>query len=162
MVTRHGQRILPDAQINDVTSFDILLIPGGDSALEIRNRSQTLEWLRNASSQAEHVLTVCTGSILLAMTGQLDGRKATTNKQDFRDTIHFGPKVQWIEKARWVQDGKFFTSSGVSAGMDMALGFAEHLLGRQAAETMAEGVEYEWHDDPDWDPFAVKAGLLEA
>jgi transcriptional regulator GlxA family with amidase domain len=58
-----------------------------------------------------------------------------------------------------VQDGKFFTSSGVSAGMDMALAAAADLFGRAAADEMAEGCEYIWNDDPDHDPFAALAGL---
>jgi transcriptional regulator GlxA family with amidase domain len=94
------------------------------------------------------------------MTGLLDGKKATTNKQDFNDTVHLGPNVNWVKKARWVEDGKFFTSSGVSAGMDMALAAAASLFGRERADEMAEGCEYTWHSDPDWDPFAKSAGLV--
>ncbi|MEM9477422.1 MAG: hypothetical protein AAGA71_19190 [Pseudomonadota bacterium] len=94
------------------------------------------------------------------MTGKLDGRRATTNKEDFRATVPLGPNVHWVEKARWIQDGKFFTSSGVSAGMDMSLAAAASLFGETAAEEMADGCEYEWHKDPDWDPCAVKAGLV--
>ncbi|MGB0507776.1 MAG: DJ-1/PfpI family protein, partial [Pikeienuella sp.] len=62
--------------------------------------------------------------------------------------------------ARWVEDGKFFTSSGVSAGMDMALAVAADLFGREKAEKMAEENEYTWHSDPNWDPFAKSAGLV--
>ncbi len=105
-------------------------------------------------------MTVCTGSILLAMTGVLDGRKATTNKLDFIATVPLGPNVEWVRQARWVEDGKFFTSSGVSAGMDMALAAVSRLFGREVADEMAEGTEYDWHDDADWDPFAARAGLL--
>ncbi|MEM9148305.1 MAG: DJ-1/PfpI family protein [Pseudomonadota bacterium] len=157
--TRHGQRILPDKTIQDGSDYDLLLIPGGDSALEVPKNAEAMAWLGDTVDRAELVMTVCTGSILLAMTGKLDGLKATTNKQDFRGTVHLGPNVTWVEKARWVQDGKFFTSSGVSAGMDMALAAAAHLFGQEAADWMAEGSEYEWHRDPDWDPFAERAGL---
>jgi len=160
--TRHGQRIVPDKTIRDPGRYDLLMIPGGDSAIDVGERPAAMDWLRAAVDDAELVLTVCTGSILLAMTGKLDGRKATTNKQDFRGTVHLGPNVQWVEKARWVHDDKFFTSSGVSAGMDMALAAAASLFGQQAAEKMAEGTEYEWHKDPEWDPFAARAGLVDA
>jgi putative intracellular protease/amidase len=157
--TRHGQRILPDKSIADGTDYDLLLIPGGDSALDVPKRPDSMQWLSETTENAELVMTVCTGSILLAMTGALDGHKATTNKMDFRDTVHLGPNVDWVEKARWVHDGKFFTSSGVSAGMDMALAAAAHLIGQEEAEWMAEGSEYEWHKDPSWDPFAERCGL---
>ncbi|MEO1679317.1 MAG: DJ-1/PfpI family protein [Pseudomonadota bacterium] len=157
--TRHGQRVLPDSTIYDPGAYDILLVPGGDSALDAAKHPDVLEWLRKTCDEADQVLTVCTGSILLAIAGVLDGRKATTNKQDFRGTVHLGPNVNWVEKARWVQDGKYYTSSGVSAGMDMALAVAEELFGLEAAEWMADGSEYEWHRDASWDPFAEKAGL---
>lgn len=159
LATRHGQRIVPDKTIQDGSDYDLLLIPGGDSAIDAGRRPAATAWLREASQNAELVMTVCTGSILLAMTGMLDGRKATTNKQDFRDTVPLGPNVNWVEKARWVEDGKYLTSSGVSAGMDMSLAAAERLFGREEAERMADGTEYEWHKDPDWDPFADKCGL---
>lgn len=157
--TRHGQRILPDKTISDDACYDLLLIPGGDSAIPVGKRRRATEWIVKSCEDAELVMTVCTGSILLAMTGMLDGRRATTNKIDFRDTIPLGPKVNWVEKARWVQDGKYFTSSGVSAGMDMSLAVVAHLFGQDMAEWMAEGSEYDWHRDPNWDPFAERCGL---
>jgi len=160
VTTRHGQRVLPDKTIQNSTTYDLLLVPGGDSALDVPKSDRAMEWLRKASSEADYVLTVCTGSILMAMTGALDGKRATTNKQDFERTVHNGPEVHWVKKARWVEDEKFFTSSGVSAGMDMALAVGERLFGTEAAEWMAEGAEYEWHRDASWDPFAQRAGLV--
>lgn len=159
VATRHGQRILPDATIRDGTNYDLVLIPGGDSALDVAKRPAAMTWIVETAREADHVMTVCTGSILLALTGMLDGRRATTNKIDFRDTVPLAPRVNWVEKARWVHDGKFFTSSGVSAGMDMALAAISHVLDEEAAEWMATGSEYDWHGDPTWDPFADKCGL---
>jgi len=69
------------------------------------------------------------------------------------------PKVNWIAKARWVEDDKYFTSSGVSAGMDMTLAAIAKLLGREKALEIAGRAEYEWHEDSSWDPFAAAAGL---
>lgn len=158
--TRHGQRILPDKTIQDGTDYDLLLIPGGDSALDVAKSEAAKQWIVNTSERADLVMTVCTGSILLGMTGVLDGRRATTNKLDFKATIPLAPNVEWVPQARWVEDGKFFTSSGVSAGMDMALAALARLHGRAEADEMAEGTEYDWHDNPDWDPFAKRAGLL--
>ncbi|MEM6974503.1 MAG: DJ-1/PfpI family protein [Pseudomonadota bacterium] len=159
VATRHGQRVLPDRAIEDEARYDLLLIPGGDSAIAVGNRAAATGWLKRATENAELVMTVCTGSILLAMTGALDGRRATTNKQDFTATIPLGPRVDWVAKARWVQDGKFFTSSGVSAGIDMTLAALSQLYGAEAAEKIALAAEYDWHRDPDWDPFAAHAGL---
>lgn len=156
----HGKTLGVDHTIHDGHTYDYLFIPGGDSATEAAKDPELIEWIRSTAEAAELVMTVCTGSILLAVTGVLDGRSATTNKIDFNNTIHLGPNVNWVPVARWVEDGKFFTSSGVSAGMDMALAAIAHTHGRDVAVDIAEGSEYEWHDDPSWDPFAVSAGLV--
>lgn len=160
VLTRHGQHIIPDATIQDGDQYDLLLIPGGDSAIEAGRRSEVIDWIGRVSDHAEVVMTVCTGSILLAMAGRLDERKATTNKQDFVKTTPLGPLVNWVPRARWVQDGKFFTSSGVSTGIDMSLAAIAHLMGQDKAQWLADGCEYDWHSDPDWDPFAAKCGLV--
>ena len=156
----HGQRILVDKAVSEASDFDYLLIPGGDSALLVADNQMMVDWIVGTSERAELVMTVCTGSILLAMTGVLDGHKATTNKQDFEGTIHLGPNVEWVPQARWVEDGKFFTSSGVSAGMDMTLAAIAHLFDVDTAREIARGTEYEWHEDASWDPFAQLSGLV--
>jgi transcriptional regulator GlxA family with amidase domain len=158
--SRHRQRIVVDAALTADDQYDLLFIPGGDSALEAARDEGLMQWVRDVSASAERVFAVCTGTILLGMTGVLDGKRATTNKLDFTSTVHLAPNVEWVRQARWVRDGKFYTSSGVSAGMDMALAVAADLFGLEAARKMAEESEYVWHEDPDWDPFAKKAGLV--
>ena len=155
----HGQSLLVDKTIADGCKYDLLFIPGGDSALEIAKISTVADWIVETATNAQLVMTVCTGSVLLATTGMLNGRRATTNKLDFKQTIPLGPQVEWVTKARWVEDGKFFTSSGVSAGIDMTLAVIAHLFGRATAVKLAESTEYEWHDDAQWDPFAKLVGL---
>lgn len=157
----HGQRLCVDSSIFEANEYEMLFIPGGDAALEVGQDLMMREWIAKTSSKAELVMTVCTGSILLAMTGQLDGRNATTNKLDFVGTVPLGPNVNWVKRARWVEDGKFFTSSGVSAGIDMALAVIAQLYGESVARELATGSEYEWHDDANWDPFAERAGLIQ-
>ncbi|ABD55496.1 DJ-1/PfpI family protein [Jannaschia sp. CCS1] len=156
----HGQRIVPDRQIADGSTYDLLFIPGGDTALEAAKDVALTDWLKETSATAERVMTVCTGSILLGMTGVLDGKHATTNKRDFLATVPLAPNVDWVREARWVQDGKFYTSSGVSAGMDMALAVMADLFGMALADRIALGCEYEWQKDPNRDPFAHLAGLV--
>lgn len=156
----HGQRIMVDKSIFEQNDYDLLLIPGGDAAIVEGEDEELLHWIREVSAGAERVMAVCTGTILLGMTGVLDGRKATTNKLDFTKTVHLAPHVEWVREARWVEDGKFFTSSGVSAGMDMALAVMADLFGIETAERLAIGCEYEWHRDAGRDPFAKLAGLI--
>ena len=102
------------------------------------------------------ITSVCTGSALLARSGLLDGKKATTNKNAFHWVKSQGERVEWVPQARWIQEGKFYTAAGVSAGIDMALGLIENILGREISEQVADWAEYEWHCDSTWDPFAKK------
>jgi transcriptional regulator GlxA family with amidase domain len=119
-----------------------------------------LDWLKARSAEAEIVSTVCTGTAILARTGVLDGKRATTNKRAFRWVVEQGPKVNWAREARWVEDGKFATSSGVSAGIDMSLAVMSRLYGADTAEKIAVAMEYDWHRDASWDPFARIHGLV--
>lgn len=131
----------------------ILFIPGGNGARALVNDDRFIATLKSLAENAGFVLTVCTGSILLGRTGILEGRQATSNKRVF-DWTKSVPGVNWIKKARWVKDGSIYTSSGVSAGMDMALGFVADLLGHPAAKQVSREIEYEWNEDPGHDPFS--------
>ena len=71
-----------------------------------------------------------------------------------------GPRVEWAKQARWVEDGKFATSSGVSAGIDMALAVIARIFGQDLSERLAIATEYEWHRDAGWDRFAKVHGLM--
>jgi transcriptional regulator GlxA family with amidase domain len=106
------------------------------------------------ADKSKYCLSVCTGAALLAKTNLLNGKNATTNKKAYQWVCEQNRNVNWIKKARWVIDGKFYTSSGVSAGMDMALGFVSDALGREKAEDIARHIEYFWQDDKNNDPFA--------
>ena len=132
----------------------ILLIPGGTGTRQLVKDGAYIDHLRRLAGNAEFILTVCTGSILLSKTGILDGKQATSNKKVFAWTAKESPAVNWIKKARWVKDGNIYTSSGVSAGIDMALGFVADQFGRDTALQVTRGIEYEWHEDPACDPFA--------
>ncbi len=148
-----GPKVLPDQTFGDAPNVDVLLVPGGFGTLPALENDALLGFIRRQSGAARIVASVCTGSVLLARAGVLDGRRATSNKQLFaRATTEQAP-VTWVENARWVEDGKFFTSSGVSAGMDMALAVIAHLLGEEAAVRTATAAEYTWHRDADSDPF---------
>jgi len=131
----------------------ILFIPGGTGARARVNDDPFIATLKSLAGKAEFIMTVCTGSILLSRTGLLDGKRATSNKRVFAWT-KTAPGVNWIQKARWVKDGNIYTSSGVSAGTDMALGFVADLLGRPAAKQVSNDIEYEWNEDPGHDLFA--------
>lgn len=139
--------------------YDILFVPGGPGTRAEVQNAALLDWIARVSEQAEFVLSVCTGSALLARAGVLDGRRATSNKAVFAWVAAQGPGVHWQPVARWVEDGRFFTSSGVSAGMDMALAAMARMHGLAKAEEVAMLSEYTWQRDPAVDPFAAIHGL---
>lgn len=149
-----GPRALADVARADCPPLDVLLVPGGIGTRAGVEDETLLGWLRQRAAAATVVLSVCTGSALLARAGILDGRRATSNKRAFDWVVSQGPRVEWIRRARWVHDGKYWTSSGVSAGIDMTLAFVADRHGRDAADLGARRIEYEWHRDPDDDPFA--------
>ena len=152
--SRHGLKThtLPFSEID---STGVLLIPGGIGARSLVGDQEYLRQIKSIAEKAPYVLTVCTGSALLAKTGLLNGRKATSNKKSFTWASSNSAEVEWVKKARWVVDGKYYTSSGVSAGIDMTLGFVSDLHGIAIAREIAEYIEYIWHTDKNNDPFAV-------
>lgn len=135
---------------------DILLVPGGMGTRRMVSDASFLSALKGVAESAAYCLTVCTGSALLARTGLLDGRRATSNKKAFSWVTSQNGNVSWVGAARWVQDGKFYTASGVSAGIDMALGFVGDRRGREEALRVARDIEYRWNEDPELDPFSVE------
>ena len=154
VASAQGARVVVDHAFGDGEPYDILLVPGGFGTRKQVLNPVILDWLREADRRAQYVTSVCTGSALLAKAGLLDGRRATSNKMAFNWVVTQGEQVQWVREARWVEDGKYFTSSGVSAGMDMALGLIERILGRSTCEQVARYAEYTWHSDREVDPFA--------
>ena len=155
----HRLQVVATEGFESERHFDLVLVPGGIGTRQAIKDEVLLDWIRNRAADAEILTSVCTGSALLAMAGVLDGRRATTNKMAFSWVTEQGPKVNWIARARWVEDGDVFTSSGVSAGMDMTLAVIARLLGQKAAEDAALWAEYTWHRDADHDPFAETWGL---
>ena len=149
----HGVPILTESVEEIKDNVDIFLIPGGLGTRKEITNTLLIDKIRKFSEASKYVMTVCTGSALLAKTGLLNGKKATSNKRAFDWVITNGENVNWIKKARWTVDGKFYTSSGVSAGMDMALGFLSDTHGIQFARKVAFQIEYNWIEDKDNDNF---------
>ena len=140
------ERLLPES---------VLLVPGGMATRTLVADRSYIATLADWATQSAWTLTVCPGSALLAATGLLDGLPATSNKTAFDWVRGVRPQVAWQGRARWVQSGKFYTASGVSAGMDMALGFIADREGVAQAESIAKRCEYRWQRDAAVDPFAV-------
>lgn len=140
----------------EYTSKDgILVIPGGKGTRTLVNDSLFIQALKETIEISSYCLSICTGSALVAKTGLLDNKKATSNKKAFDWVVSINPNVNWVKMARWVVDGKYYTSSGVSAGMDMTLGFIKDRFGEQKAIDIAKHIEYIWNEDSRKDLFAI-------
>jgi transcriptional regulator GlxA family with amidase domain len=149
-----GPTTQADYAFPDAPAFDVLLVPGGFGTRQAVNNAPLLLALTAASRRAAVTTTVCTGSALVARTGLMDGRPATSNKIAWDWVVQQGPRVRWQRQARWVDDGDLVTSSGVSAGIDMALSLVARFHGVDMARRSARLMEYVWREDPGNDPFA--------
>ncbi|BCS54704.1 DJ-1/PfpI family protein [Geobacter sp. SVR] len=159
--SNQGPKTIAEFGYDDAPQLDYLLVPGGLGIIPLLQDHATITWLRTRVGKAELVMSVCNGASLLAAAGILDNRLATTNKMFWNNSVKPGPKVKWVKKARWIDDGTIVTSSGISAGMDMSLAVIGRLYGKDVAAWLERFTEYSAHRDPAWDPFAVKAGLVE-
>ncbi|MEO5890072.1 MAG: DJ-1/PfpI family protein [Ferruginibacter sp.] len=152
----HGVTIITEQIEHIKNRIEIFLIPGGHGTRKEVDNISLIEKIREISTLGKFVLTVCTGTALLAKTGLLDGRTATSNKRAFDWVVTQGTKVNWIRKARWTRDEKFYTSAGVSAGMDMSLGFLSDIHGIEFARKVAFDIEYNWIENMDHDNFYLQ------
>ncbi|ORY64455.1 DJ-1/PfpI family protein [Pseudomassariella vexata] len=134
--------------------LEVLIVPGGPG---IRNPNITAvtDFIAQTYPNLKYLITICTGAGLAAKAGVLDGRRATTNKGSWATVTAMGPNVEWVSPARWVVDGNIWSSSGVTAGLDLVFSFIEHLWGATEADRVAGIEEYVPHPQ-DFDPFAAK------
>jgi transcriptional regulator GlxA family with amidase domain len=140
--TVHGIVIQPDGALPGVKEPDILIVPGGRGTRAVLKDPETLEWVRTMAQKAELVLSVCTGSMVLAKAGLLDDLEATTHHAVFDEFEAMAPKTKLLRGERYVDNGRIITSAGISAGIDMGLHVIERLFGRVVADATAEYMEY--------------------
>lgn len=153
--SRQGYQVMTES-VAGVEEGGILLIPGGQGTRLLVTDISFLATLAQLVEQSEYCLSVCTGAALLACTALLDQHAATSNKKALAWVKALNRQVLWRDSARWVVSGKFYTSSGVSAGMDMSLGFVCDRFGETIAQKIATDIEYIWNADPEYDPFTDK------
>lgn len=150
-----GPKVVTDISTDSVTPCDLFIVPGGLGTRKLVEDEKLMTWLRKQVSVSDKVFSICTGSAMLARAGILDGINATTNKMAYQWVTGLARQVNWQPRARWVDDGKFLTSSGVSAGTDAALFYVSQLRGEVEARRIERLTEYHWNDDAKNDPYAV-------
>lgn len=139
-----GMRVLPDHTLEDAPSPDVLLVPGGQGTRPQIGDADVQSWLRGTASSGTLMTSVCTGSLLLADAGLLDGRAATTHWASLEALGELGEGIEVRADDRFVDAGEVVTAAGVSAGIDMAL----HLVGRLASTETARQIRRYIQYDP--------------
>ena len=141
MLATGGLKVIPHHGFADAPRIDLVLVPGGWGTRALIEDAETLDWIRRTAAAARKVTSVCTGSLLLAKTGLLAGRHATTHwgALDLLDSLQAGVTVE--REHRVIDDG-IITSAGVAAGIDMAFYVVETLFGREVADETAHYIEY--------------------
>jgi transcriptional regulator GlxA family with amidase domain len=144
VVARNGLRVQPDYTLANCPPFGILLVPGGMGTRREMNRPEITDWIRERATSAELVLSVCTGALLLAKAGLLDGLEATTHFGALDLLCSVAPQTKVHKDRRFIDNGKVITSAGVAAGIDMSFHVVARLLGADTAQTTARYMEYPW------------------
>ena len=139
-----GLQIVPNFDFKSAPPPKVVVIPAqhgaGDSALE---------WVRAVTRQTDVTMSVCTGAFVLARTGLLDGRSATTHHSAYADFALQFPKVRMVRGARFVESGNLASAGGLSSGIDLSLRLVERYFGREVATQTAYYMEYQgqgWMD----------------
>lgn len=136
-----GLRVLPDHAFDDAPPIDLLVVPGGFGTRALLEDTATLDWIRKVAADARHVTSVCTGALLLARAGLLEGRRATTHWASL-DRLAGLDEVVVVERDRRFVIDDVITSAGVAAGIDMAFAVVEMLFGKDVADETAAYIEY--------------------
>jgi len=136
-----GLVIVPRHSFADTPRIDLLLVPGGFGTRPLLQDTETIDWIRRIAASARRTASVCTGALLLARAGLLDGRRATTHWGAFGLLTSLAKDVTVDREARFVDDG-VMTSAGLASGMDLALHIVETLFGRTVADETARYIEY--------------------
>lgn len=142
ITARNGLSVNPDHSLDSCPGPDILLVPGGIGTRRELDNPRLIGWIKAVARDAELVLSVCTGSLLLGKAGLLDNLEATTHHVAWDLLREIVPTCEVYENRRFVDNGRVITSAGIAAGIDMSLHVVERLFGRDIATATARHMEY--------------------
>jgi transcriptional regulator GlxA family with amidase domain len=138
----HGLQVVPDVSWDDIGELDLLVLPGGDSRPLVADEG-FLQRMRELAQSGTLMTSVCTGALIYAKAGLLDGRPATTHWSALERLAGYGNDVRVDPDARFVDDGDVVTAAGVSAGIDMALHLVARLDSVERAQAVRRYIQYD-------------------
>ena len=144
VLARNGLSINPRYTLADCPPPDILILPGGFGTRREMHNQVLIDWIKQRAEQAELVMTVCTGALLLAKAGLLDGLAATTHRGALDLLREVAPRTTIQPEKRFIDNGRVLVSAGVSAGIDLSFYVVGKLLGEEVAKETAYYIEYDW------------------
>jgi transcriptional regulator GlxA family with amidase domain len=142
VLTRGGLSVNPHHRLADCPRPDLLLVPGGQGTRKEMHNPTLIDWIKARSQEAELILSVCTGALLLAKARLLDGLEATTHHGAIELLRQVAPRTTLHADRRFVDNGRVICSAGIAARIDMSLHVVARLLGREVAEKTARQMEY--------------------
>ena len=142
ITTRGGLSINPSHDFDGCPHMDILIIPGGIGTRREMNNPRMIEWLTKRAGKAELVLSVCSGALVLAKAGLLEGMRATTHHGALEELRSVSSSIAIDCSQRFIDNGRVIVSAGISAGIDMSLHVVARLLGQDHALETARYMEY--------------------
>jgi len=151
-----GQKIVPDYTFLNNPKADVLLVPGGGYG-EAINTPGLLDWVKKNSEEVSHVISVCTGALILGKAGLLDGLNATVTYGMEDELARYAPRAKVVSPRRFVDAGKIITTAGLTSGIDGALHLIEKMTSAGDAESVALNMEYNWSPDSQYS----RAGLAD-
>lgn len=151
--TENGMLALTaDGSLGELTEPDVIVVPGGLGTRSLMEDDTILGWIRHAHEASTWTTSVCTGALLLAAAGILDGLEATTHWMSLDVLAEYGARPV---SRRVVEQGKVITAAGVSSGIDMALLLAARIAGDDVAQAIQLGIEYD--PQPPFDSGSVQS-----
>lgn len=145
--------VTPTYQFQNCPQADIVVVPGGGGYLadgtpfgsrKEMDNAVMLDWIKEQNKKAELLLSVCTGSLILAKAGLLENLSATTHKGAVKQMQEIAPNTKLYPEERWVDNGRIILSAGISAGIDMSLYVISKLLGKEVADETAQYMQYDY------------------
>ncbi|MEM8860941.1 MAG: DJ-1/PfpI family protein [Chloroflexota bacterium] len=145
--------ISPDYTLENMPDADYLIIPGGNMKIVnqlVEDETYNQFIVRWDEKPRAKVVSICTGAYILAGSGLLNGKKATTHFFVADDFSQAFPLVELVRDVRFVEDGRYITSSGITSGIDAALHIVDSLSGRQMRASIARALQHQFHNEEDW------------